>query len=212
MTVSSAVAEIPIFELPLAVLPTERVPLHIFEERYKRMIGHCLGGDEPFGIVLRTDEGVRGTGCAARVSDVLERFDDGRLNIVVTGDWRFRVLDRWEGAEFPLGRVERLAEEVDPGADPSEARAAFRRLLEALESDADPEAGATTAFDIAGRLEMPVAAKQDLLEADSESSRLSLLEATLDRLTGQVERRREVAALAGKNGHRRFEGPGPTAG
>src|SRR2546430_8275173 len=74
--------ELPIFELPLVLLPGEQVPLHIFEDRYKRMVGNALDQGEPFGIVLRDDEGARSIGCTARVDDVLERFDDGRMNIV----------------------------------------------------------------------------------------------------------------------------------
>lgn len=71
--------ELPIFELPLALLPGELLPLHIFEDRYKRMIGRCLERGEPFGIVFRDAEGgARRIGCEARVTEVTERFDDGR--------------------------------------------------------------------------------------------------------------------------------------
>ena len=78
--------ELPIFELPLVLLPGEQVPLHIFEDRYKRMVGTALEHGEPFGIVLRDDEGARSVGCTARIDDVIERFDDGRMNILVSGD------------------------------------------------------------------------------------------------------------------------------
>ena len=90
--------ELPLFELPVVLLPGELMPLHIFEERYKRMIGHCLETEEPFGIVLRDDDGsARRIGCTARVTEVLERFDDGRMDIVVTGEEPFRVLERFDG-------------------------------------------------------------------------------------------------------------------
>jgi Lon protease-like protein len=52
-----ATNELPLFELPVVLLPGELMPLHIFEERYKRMIAHCLEAEEPFGIVLRDDDG-----------------------------------------------------------------------------------------------------------------------------------------------------------
>src|SRR5687768_6058800 len=88
--------ELPIFELPAVLLPGELMPLHIFEDRYKRMIVRCLDEGEPFGIVFRDDEGgARRIGCTARVTQVLERFEDGRMNIVVTGELPFRVLDRF---------------------------------------------------------------------------------------------------------------------
>src|SRR5215212_8679325 len=131
--------ELPIFELPLVLLPGELLPLHIFEERYKRMIARCLEEEEPFGIVFRDDEGgARRIGCEARVTEVTERFDDGRLNIIVTGERPFRVLDRFEAAGWPAGEVEPVEQ---PGDDPTdsapaiEARAAFAELLRRVGGD-----------------------------------------------------------------------------
>src|SRR5919108_1223083 len=110
-------AEIPIFELPVVLLPGELLPLHIFEERYKRMVADCLDGGEPFGIVFRDDDGnAHRIGCEARVTEVLERFDDGRMDIVVTGEAPFRVLERFEGEDFPAGEVESVEA---PPADPA---------------------------------------------------------------------------------------------
>src|SRR5687768_8537567 len=125
--------ELPIFELPLVLLPGELLPLHIFEERYKRMIGRCLEEGEPFGIVFRDEElGARNVGCEARVTEVTERFDDGRLNIVVTGERPFRVLDRFEASGYPAGEVEPveppLEEDSEAGAA-VEARDAFAELV-----------------------------------------------------------------------------------
>src|SRR5687767_5982011 len=114
--------ELPIFELPVVILPGELLPLHIFEDRYKRMIGHCLESEEPFGIVFRDDEGTaHRIGCTARVTEVLERFDDGRLNIVVTGEQPFRVLERFEEADYPAGEVEPIDREGDLSEDPEAA-------------------------------------------------------------------------------------------
>src|SRR6266508_1451386 len=100
--------ELPIFELPMVILPGELLPLHIFEERYQRMIGHCLEASEPFGIVFRDDEGTaHRIGCTARVTEVLERFDDGRMNIVVTGEQPFKVLERYKETEYLEDDVDR---------------------------------------------------------------------------------------------------------
>ena len=127
--------EIPIFELPLVLLPGELVPLHIFEERYKAMIGHCLDSGEPFGIVFRDpDAGARRVGCEARITEVTERFDDGRLNIVVTGERPFRVLDRHEADLYPAGEVEPLSNppaQTDSGREAAaRARSGFAELVE----------------------------------------------------------------------------------
>src|SRR3954449_9941374 len=110
--------ELPIFELPMVILPGELLPLHIFEERYQRMIGHCLETSEPFGIVFRDDEGTaHRIGCTARVTEVLEGFDDGRMKIVVTGAPPLRGLELFEDPEYPAGEVEPIATEDEPSED-----------------------------------------------------------------------------------------------
>jgi Lon protease-like protein len=201
--------QIPVFELPLVLLPTEQIPLHIFEERYKAMIRHCLAEEAPFGVLLRTDDGVRELGCAANVVEVIEEFDDGRMNILVEGEYRFAVVGRQEGPEFPLAEIERL--EDDPGGpdDPGPVREAFEQLLEAVGSDAELEEDAETAFEIAAMVEIPVGPKQKLLESPSETKRLAMLKKILDSLRDQVRRSREFADLARGNGHGPISGLGP---
>ena len=68
-------SDFPLFPLPLVALPSEQVPLHIFEERYKTMIGECLESSAEFGIVWLSDDELKGIGCAVQVDRVLERFD-----------------------------------------------------------------------------------------------------------------------------------------
>src|SRR4051794_16473995 len=77
--------DLPVFPLPLVLLPGELLPLHIFEPRYRDLVARCLAGPEPFCVVLEDDDGVREVGCLARDLTVLERLADGRLNIVVSG-------------------------------------------------------------------------------------------------------------------------------
>lgn len=198
--------EVPIFELPLAILPTETVPLHIFEERYKRMVAHCRDTDEPFGIVLRTDDGARSRGCTAVLTDTLEEFDDGRLTILVTGAWRFDVLDRYEGDEFPLAQVERIETGAGAEADPGPARDALAALIEAVGSEAEVEDELGTAYELAARVEIAVEDKQTLLESDSEQSRLQLLTGVLDRLAVEAGKTRKLAERARGNGHAPIDG------
>jgi len=81
----------PLFPLELVLLPHEVVPLHIFEERYKLMIGSCLEQDSEFGILWLSDDGLREVGCSARVAQVLERAEDGRMNILAQGGRPFRT-------------------------------------------------------------------------------------------------------------------------
>ena len=108
----------PLFPLGLVLLPTEAVPLHIFEDRYKLMIGRCLDEESEFGIVWLSDDGLRDVGCSAQVAQVLERMDDGRMNILVQGTRPFRLERRIEEMEYPAGDVEFLDDESEePDAD-----------------------------------------------------------------------------------------------
>ena len=197
--------ELPIFELPLVLLPSERVPLHIFEDRYKRMIERSLGEEEPFGLVFRDDSGPRSRGCAAEVVEVVERFDDGRLNVIVAGRWRFDVVERFEAGAYPAAIVATVA--ADQGAGDQEAALeAFGELLAAVGGERAGEAPGGTAFEIAARVELPVAFKQELLEEDAEPRRLELLGDRLGKLARQVKRARELAERARGNGHGPIEG------
>src|SRR5262245_7917462 len=87
------VDEIGLFPLGMVLLPTEQVPLHSFEPRYRALIGECLEQDSEFGLVFADEDGLRAIGTRAAVTEVLERFDDGRLNIVVQGRERFRLVE-----------------------------------------------------------------------------------------------------------------------
>ena len=201
-----APSELPLFELPVVLLPGELMPLHIFEERYKRMIGHCLEAGEPFGVLLRDDEGsARRIGCTARVTEVLERFEDGRMDIVVTGEEPFRVLERFDGAEYPAGEVEPVAPFESGAEDPEaaeDARETFADLVRRV-SGSEPEVEGledSDAYAIAARVELPVLTKQRLLELRSESERMKLLGEALHDLVGMLKRSREIAEAAKLNG------------
>ena len=201
--------ELPIFELPVVLLPGELLPLHIFEDRYKRMVGHCIEDGEPFGIVFRDAEtGARKVGCEARVAEVTERFDDGRLNIVVAGERPFRVLDRFQAPGFPAGEVEPIevgggdtagSDEEDAAAS---SRAAFAELVRRVGGDPpEPEAlAALDSYALAARVELPPETKQRLLELRSEGERMQVLAAALGVLVDTVARSREVAERAKLNG------------
>ena len=197
--------ELPIFELPLVLLPGEQVPLHIFEERYKRMVGTSLEAGEPFGIVLRDDDGARSIGCTARIDDVTERFEDGRLNILVRGEAPFRVLDRFESPEYPTGEVELIPDEDVPPIDEDAAAAAresFADLAErATGQRPEPEElEGASAYALAARIELPPETKQQLLEMRDEDERMALLANALGAVGKALERAEEAAERASGNG------------
>lgn len=206
MDANDRLGELPIFELPVVLLPGELMPLHVFEDRYKRMIGHCLEAEVPFGIVFRDDDGsARRVGCTARVTEVLERFDDGRLDVVVTGEEPFRVLDRYEAGDYPVGDVETVGAGDAAGDDREAAEAtreAFAELVQRV-SGSEPETdelASSDAYAIAARVELPPETKQRLLELRSEDERMRTLGAALDTLNETLSRSREIAESAKMNG------------
>ena len=125
-------SELGLFPLGVVLLPTEQIPLHIFEDRYQELIGECLEEEREFGLIYADDDGLRDIGTRAAITDVLERFDDGRLNIVVEGRERFRLVELTTGRSFHTGVVEPVEDDLDE-ADPSEKQKAldlFARLVE----------------------------------------------------------------------------------
>ena len=194
----------PLFPLGLVLLPQELVPLHIFEERYKQMIAECLESDSEFGIVWLSDDGLRDVGCSARIERVIERFDDGRVNILVVGAQPFRLLRRIDDMAFPAGDVE-LLEDFAPDGDPDlveKAQARYAELVEkATEEKPDPdEIAALDAYGMAATVEHPPEAKQALLELRAENDRLRMVEEMFRTAIKRVAYAEEAAERAQTNG------------
>ena len=171
--------DFPLFPLGIVALPSELVPLHIFEERYKTMIAACLDAGAEFGIVWLSDDGLRPIGCACEITEVLETMDDGRMNIVTRGTRPFRLVERQEDLPYPAGEVEFLAdrsESADAGVL-DDARAAYAELVERATDRRpdDAELADMSAYDMAATVEFGLEAKQGLLDLRSENARLRLI-------------------------------------
>ena len=199
-----AIERFPLFPLGLVLLPGEKVPLHIFEERYKQMIGECLEEEREFGIIWLADDALKDVGCAARITRVLERFEDGRMNIVVEGTTPFRLDRRIGELAYPAGDIELLEDE--PGTDEAaleRARKSYADLVEEVtETRPEPDALAELdAYGMAATLEIAASAKQALLELRSEPARLEQLEALFDEALKRIRTATRVAEQASGNGH-----------
>ena len=169
-------AELGLFPLPIVLLPTEQVPLHIFEDRYKELIDECLAEERPFGVLFAEGDGIHDVGTQALVVEVLTRFDDGRLNILVEGGERFRVDELTRGRSFQTGTTSPLGDDDDPADLETIARALelFERLRELTGSDveAPAEDSPQLSYALAARVELEPEVKQGLLQATSERARL----------------------------------------
>jgi len=200
----SVMSEIGLFPLGLVLLPSEQVPLHIFELRYRELVEESLESETPFGVVYADDSGLREIGTLATVTEVVERFTDGRLNILVEGGERFRLLELTEGRAFATARVEPVDDQHDP-AEPGDVErvlALFDRLAELTASEIEPPAPETPAlsFAVAGRFEFSAEIKQELLDETSERVRLARLCEILALAAETVERQTQIAAQAQSNG------------
>jgi Lon protease-like protein len=207
------VERFPLFPLGIVLLPTEIVPLHIFEERYKLMIRECLDSEGEFGIVWLSGDGLRDIGCTASVSQVLKELEDGQMNILVAGGRPFRLLRRIDDMAYPAGDVEMLedASGEDAGAAPlaeltSEAHERYADLVEHVtdERPSPDDLEHLDAYGMAATIEFEAAPKQELLELRSERERLvqvrDLFVATMKRISESEE----AGELARSNGRIRF--------
>ena len=202
------VRDFPLFPLPLVAIPHELLPLHIFEARYRAMFEELLESDGEFGIVWAPEGGLREVGCACEVTEVLERMDDGRLNVLTRGTRPFRIVERRPDRPYPAATVEFLEdkpEEPDP-ATADAARSAYAELVaQATDNELDPdELAAKGAYEMAATVDFGLDAKQGLLDLRSENARLRLVTRLFRAATKRLDFVERAQARARSNGKVRF--------
>ena len=200
--------DFPLFPLGLVALPGELIPLHIFEERYKTMMNECLQSEREFGILWLSDEGLRENGCACEIDRVLERLDDGRMNILTRGTRPFRVLERREHLPYPAGTVEFLddREETVDETLLGQAHEVYADLVKRA-TDRDPdteELAAMGAYAMAATVDFGLDAKQGLLAHRSENARLRLVTRLFRAALKRLDFVDRAQARARSNGKVRF--------
>ena len=200
--------EFPLFPLGMVALPGELIPLHIFEERYKTMIDECIGSEREFGIVWLSDDGLREVGCACAIDRVLERMEDGQMNLIVRGTRPFRVLERQGHLPYPAGVIE-FVEDRDDDVDSDLARGAHEAYAELVKraTDRDPdtdELAGMSAYAMAATVDFGLDAKQGLLDMRSENARLRLVTRLFRAAIKRLELVDKVQERARSNGKVRF--------
>jgi Lon protease-like protein len=197
--------EIGLFPLGIVLLPSERVPLHIFEDRYRELVGECIELDREFGLLYADESGIRETGTRARVAAILEQFDDGRMNIVVEGGRRFTVGRLTEGRSFMTADVDEVEDDQSEVLEETrrEAAGAFRALaaLAGAEPELD-ESSPLLSFELAAQVELATDDKQFLLESRSEQERLERVAELLDDARKALIAAHELGEVAKRNGSR----------
>jgi Lon protease-like protein len=202
--VGERIDSFPLFPLGIVMLPTELVPLHIFEERYKLMIGECLEEEREFGIVWLSDDGLSEVGCAGKITQVIEKLEDGRINILVQGTRPFRLVARIPDLPYPAGTIE-LLDDDEPDAPTDVVDAARERYAVLVERVTDrrpddAELEALDSYGMAATIEFAPTPKQQLLEERSEPKRLELVSEMLDSTLKKLDQSEHAGELARTNG------------
>jgi Lon protease-like protein len=208
---------IPLFPLGLVLLPQMPLPLHIFEERYKLLIGECLDNPKEFGIVYFNGTDIQAIGCTASIQKVLKRYEDGRLDILTRGENRFEINEMYDHKPYLEARVTLFDDEL------TENSAACQKLADngmnllkqfAGISGAQGEYGFAEIMDlksisflIAGCEGFSYEEKQKFLEMSSTSERLEKSVGSLAKIIERAKITAQIQKIIGGNGNmRRFPG------
>jgi Lon protease-like protein len=196
---------IPLFPLGLVLLPGMPLPLHIFEERYKRMIADCLSEGTVFGIVWFDGRTLRSVGCTARIIRVLHRYEDGRLDILVLGERRFAMegtVEEKPYLEADVAFIEDAAEEAPDAETLERARGLLRELEDAGgEEGGDEQDPYRLSFAIPAIEGFTHAERQRMLEITSAAERLRTCTAALGRILERARLTQQLKQIIGGNGH-----------
>jgi Lon protease-like protein len=196
---------IPLFPLDVVLFPGTPLPLHIFEPRYKEMIGECLAHDRTFGVIRAVEQGLADVGCTAEIVTVVKEYPDGRFDLVTEGRRRFEVVRVNQERSFL--RAEILLIDDQPGAPHHGETARVIELhaqvlaIAGAKQDLSAADSSLLSFYIAGSLPLDLDLKQKLLTLRSESERLSMLISYLETVIPNLRRAATARTIAGGNGH-----------
>ena len=199
---------LPLFPLKVVLFPDTALPLHIFEERYKEMIGEVIDSNGEFGVLCATDNTVANVGCTARVAKEIRRYDDGRMDILTIGRRRFRIGRLQHDKAYLQGTVRFFSDK--PAGERQKLKSRCLHLFQDLYEStpghlpvAELEQVSTevVSYYISYYSDLPLAKKQSLLELTSAEERLLAAEAALkERLLAERDDRKRRQILRG-NGH-----------
>lgn len=196
---------LPLFPLDVVLFPDTPLPLHIFEPRYKEMIGECLERKLMFGVVRAKENSLAEIGCTAEIVAVTKKYDDGRLDIVAEGRRRFQIRNVNHERSFLQGEVVYFEDEPGPPKSDEVGRAVklHAQIMELLAAEAgppDPE-DPQLSFHLAGTLPLDLDFKQTLLGLRSESERVVGLIEYYEAILPNLRRAVKARNKAGGNGH-----------
>jgi ATP-dependent Lon protease len=197
---------IPLFPLGLVLYPDEVLPLHIFEPRYRDLVADCEEDGKSFGIVLFQDGSMSEVGCTARIQEVVRRYDDGRLDILVSGESRFRVLEVNRQRSYMQADAEALPDTKVPAEAGARERLITQhiKLLELAGRTPSPTVYQNRdflSFFIALNAGLSVDQKQAMLELPGEAARIAFLIQHMSEFLPRVEEADSLRRKITSNGH-----------
>jgi ATP-dependent Lon protease len=210
---AGATTRIPLFPLGVVLFPTSRVPLHIFEERYKKLIEDSLKKHSTFGINYVEEDKLHSIGCTAQIADVIKRYPDGKLDVITEGVRRYEIVKFEQGPENELSYatvrwIEDVPEERDKHlAD--EAITLFNELcdiaykgtIDALDASLWKSSDKLPSFAIAQKSGLEADQRQALLSITSENERLGILKNFLSQLLPRVKEIETINDLIRNDGY-----------
>lgn len=197
---------VPVFPLGVVLYPGESLPLHVFEDRYRALVRHCIETDSPFGIVLEQDEEMEDIGCTALIRNVERSYEDGRSDIVVEGVERFRIREIVEEEPFIRASIEEIGDTGDDAVPDLRERliAQHIKLLEVAGRTPSPsryEGRDPLSYFIAHNAGLTLDQKQEVLELRAESDRVKYLVRHLESFIPAVEEAESIRRKVRTNGH-----------
>ncbi|HEX4020735.1 MAG TPA: LON peptidase substrate-binding domain-containing protein [Acidobacteriaceae bacterium] len=199
--------KIPLFPLDLVLFPGAALPLHIFEPRYKEMIGSCLQNALEFGVVRARRDGLAVIGCTASVLSVLHQYPDGRLDILCHGARRFEVESLDDGRSYLQAEVDFFDDtgDVSSRLKREQCAALHMEMLQLSGSDASEfpqlDLDRPVAFLLATSIPSDLEFKQELLGMRSDAMRTIRLIEFYETLLPKLRRGAMVSSAARNNGH-----------
>ena len=190
--------DIALFPINLSVLPYEKVNLHIFEDRYKKLINHSLDQNKTFGIVYTKNKVMSKIGTVVNINEIYKKYDDGRFDLSVKGLERFKILKSYKEHELWNAKIRILDEsyeDIDKNYFNLVLDKYLRLILSSkLNNNISQYMNKKTSFDFTKDVILPNSLKQDFLELENEQKRMNYIDIFLDSLL-------EKKKFSGDNGN-----------
>lgn len=191
---NNSLLKIPLFPINISILPDELIPLHIFEDRYKKMVSKSLERNKEFGIIYKQKEDMKNIGCSVSIKKVYQKYDDGKYDILIQGQKRFEIKSLFKESELLIGEVEFLNEFYEM-ADKNKFNKVLDKYLKLLltfkiDHDIQSEMNKKKSFDFTKNILIPNDIKQDFLELKNETDRILFIDDFLDTITEKAKNKK----------------------